>query len=201
MPRLHPLHGSKPRSGTGQGQNQRQAASLAPATAKAPTTRPIDPPAHGFQEDSRRDRLPNAAVARGSSERQRQSDGRTRPRRLTSRWRCGAVLVRPGPARPGGEPVRPRQVPSTHLGQDDTYHTYPRWQAMQLGMTFHDGTSIRAHTHKDEAGPSARTCGAASCGFCEGKLERAEGFEPSTPTLARLCSTPELRPRASEGRF
>jgi hypothetical protein len=27
-----------------------------------------------------------------------------------------------------------------------------------------------------------------------GKLERAKGFEPSTPTLARLCSTPELRP-------
>ena len=27
-----------------------------------------------------------------------------------------------------------------------------------------------------------------------GKLERAKGFEPSTPTLARLCSTPELHP-------
>src|ERR1700748_3700769 len=27
-------------------------------------------------------------------------------------------------------------------------------------------------------------------------LERAKGFEPSTPTLARLCSTPELRPRS-----
>ena len=26
------------------------------------------------------------------------------------------------------------------------------------------------------------------------KLERAKGFEPSTPTLARLCSTPELHP-------
>ena len=26
------------------------------------------------------------------------------------------------------------------------------------------------------------------------RLERAKGFEPSTPTLARLCSTPELRP-------
>ncbi len=26
------------------------------------------------------------------------------------------------------------------------------------------------------------------------------GFEPTTPTLARLCSTPELRPR-SEPRF
>ena len=30
--------------------------------------------------------------------------------------------------------------------------------------------------------------------FSIGKLERAKGFEPSTPTLARLCSTPELRP-------
>ena len=35
------------------------------------------------------------------------------------------------------------------------------------------------------------------------KLERAKGFEPSTPTLARLCSTPELRPlwRLETGRF
>src|ERR687897_2510576 len=28
------------------------------------------------------------------------------------------------------------------------------------------------------------------------ELERAKGFEPSTPTLARLCSTPELHPHA-----
>src|SRR6185436_9831533 len=28
-----------------------------------------------------------------------------------------------------------------------------------------------------------------------GNLERARGFEPPTPTLARLCSTPELHPR------
>ncbi len=28
------------------------------------------------------------------------------------------------------------------------------------------------------------------------RLEREKGFEPSTPTLARLCSTPELLPRA-----
>ena len=26
------------------------------------------------------------------------------------------------------------------------------------------------------------------------RMERAKGFEPSTPTLARLCSTPELHP-------
>ena len=32
-------------------------------------------------------------------------------------------------------------------------------------------------------------------------MERAKGFEPSTPTLARLCSTPELRPRISCGVF
>src|SRR5215216_1871471 len=28
------------------------------------------------------------------------------------------------------------------------------------------------------------------------EMERAKGFEPSTPTLARLCSTPELHPRS-----
>ena len=31
-------------------------------------------------------------------------------------------------------------------------------------------------------------------------LERAKGFEPSTPTLARSCSTPELHPRPNSGR-
>ena len=30
------------------------------------------------------------------------------------------------------------------------------------------------------------------------KLERVKGFEPSTPTLARLCSTPELHPRRTK---
>ncbi len=30
-------------------------------------------------------------------------------------------------------------------------------------------------------------------------LERAMGFEPTTPTLARLCSTPELRPHSVAG--
>ncbi len=31
-------------------------------------------------------------------------------------------------------------------------------------------------------------------GVSEENLERAMGFEPTTPTLARLCSTPELHP-------
>jgi hypothetical protein len=30
-------------------------------------------------------------------------------------------------------------------------------------------------------------------------MERANGFEPSTLTLARLCSTPELRPHSKSG--
>ena len=29
-------------------------------------------------------------------------------------------------------------------------------------------------------------------------MERVKGFEPSTPTLARLCSTPELHPRRTK---
>ena len=36
-------------------------------------------------------------------------------------------------------------------------------------------------------------------GLCFEFLERAKGFEPSTPTLARLCSTPELRPHPKTG--
>src|ERR1700678_4491246 len=32
---------------------------------------------------------------------------------------------------------------------------------------------------------------------CEENLERAKGFEPSTPTLARSCSTTELHPHPS----
>src|ERR1700721_461891 len=32
---------------------------------------------------------------------------------------------------------------------------------------------------------------------CEENLERAKGFEPSTPTLARRCSTTELHPHPS----
>jgi hypothetical protein len=48
--------------------------------------------------------------------------------------------------------------------------------------------------HKNEKG---RFCGALHNALKSlNILERAKGFEPSTPTLARLCSTPELRPRS-----
>ena len=34
-----------------------------------------------------------------------------------------------------------------------------------------------------------------AAGLFTSKMERKTGFEPATPTLARLCSTPELLPR------
>ena len=37
--------------------------------------------------------------------------------------------------------------------------------------------------------------------FASQLLERAKGFEPSTPTLARSCSTPELHPHPMAARY
>jgi hypothetical protein len=45
-----------------------------------------------------------------------------------------------------------------------------------------------SHSNDDPEGPSLIAC------FFRINLERAKGFEPSTPTLARLCSTTELHP-------
>src|SRR4051812_6273426 len=42
--------------------------------------------------------------------------------------------------------------------------------------------------------PPTGEAGAAHRFGMKRKLERAKGFEPSTPTLARSCSTPELHP-------
>ena len=58
-----------------------------------------------------------------------------------------------------------------------------------------NGKSCRPHTSPTRKQPTAaplwerlRRC------VLEGKLERAKGLEPSTPTLARSCSTTELHP-------
>ena len=45
--------------------------------------------------------------------------------------------------------------------------------------------------------PENQKAAAFAAAFCGYKLERAKRFELSTLTLARLCSTPELRPRAN----
>jgi len=52
-----------------------------------------------------------------------------------------------------------------------------------------------------QKGPRRTLCFSSLPGLRE-KLERAKGFEPSTLTLARLCSTPELHPHSiSSGRL
>ena len=60
-------------------------------------------------------------------------------------------------------------------------------------MDLPGSTSWRARP-KSRKGPPKRAFADHRCFLW--KLERAKGFEPSTPTLARLCSTPELRPRS-----
>ena len=53
---------------------------------------------------------------------------------------------------------------------------------------------LQAQNAKSAGKPGA--CGSLGWEEC---LERAKGFEPSTPTLARLCSTPELHPHPDSG--
>ena len=55
------------------------------------------------------------------------------------------------------------------------------------------GADIGRNKSRNQKSKKPRCC-AAFEGLT--KLERAKGFEPSTPTLARLCSTPELHPLA-----
>jgi hypothetical protein len=64
-----------------------------------------------------------------------------------------------------------------------------------------DGRSAREHQVDERfrrlprIWPKSRTTGSTSKGDGRsGGLERAKGFEPSTPTLARSCSTTELHP-------
>jgi hypothetical protein len=50
------------------------------------------------------------------------------------------------------------------------------------------------HGSQNDGAPQWACLGQGSADFCE-ILERAKGLEPSTPTLARSCSTTELHPR------
>ena len=56
-----------------------------------------------------------------------------------------------------------------------------------------DGARLFGRARSNTKGARRRLVDERSCSK---ELERAKGFEPSTPTLARLCSTPELHPHA-----
>src|SRR6185437_11069563 len=60
------------------------------------------------------------------------------------------------------------------------------------------GSWVMLAPWRDGAPPES---GRAYGGIVAGNLERAKRFELSTPTLARLCSTTELRPRSSRPWF
>ncbi len=92
---------------------------------------------------------------------------------------------------------------SISAGASQLKRTAPQWQpprwvtsAVTGGVPL-GGYELRSTTRASRISPwraagvsrrMARHAGRA--------LERAMGFEPTTPTLARLCSTPELRPPA-----
>ena len=100
-------------------------------------------------------------------------------------------------------PVRP------DLSLLDTTRAFIGGRRVELaeGARFasHDRATAPARCGKHAQLMSTLPCGCLPCadpklgkhGFRDvgpENLERAKGFEPSTPTLARLCSTPELRP-------
>ena len=64
---------------------------------------------------------------------------------------------------------------------------------MQRTQTVRDREKMEGAA-QPEQGSGARVIACAGSSSFREKLERAKGFEPSTPTLARLCSTPELHP-------
>src|SRR5947209_11537401 len=76
--------------------------------------------------------------------------------------------------------------------------------ALAFGASLSPMSSVRSVTHvSGPTAPSRRPAGfgGQSSLPAHRKLERAKGFEPSTPTLARSCSTPELHPHPRTGEW
>src|ERR1700685_1613586 len=69
------------------------------------------------------------------------------------------------------------------------------WLLALLAQRLRAANELRAYMIREADVPdrNARPRYATSVDEME-DLERAKGFDPSTPTLARLCSTPELHP-------
>ncbi len=99
------------------------------------------------------------------------------------------AAARLAPRPPAAKPAR------TRFGADDRYarHRAEAGAALQrlarpsATVPMGGGYAAGPH-HRDHRRPGQRPFTRLET------LERAKGFEPSTPTLARLCSTPELRP-------
>ena len=80
-----------------------------------------------------------------------------------------------------------------------TAHMLPAAQTRRRPAVF---MWVKSTSTKRRSDPLPARDAIIFCNFSRTKriLERAKGFEPSTPTLARSCSTPELHPHPKSGR-
>ena len=118
-------------------------------------------------------------AARGGSPRPARRSRQARA--ATSRNGAPGCAPRRGPR---GEPAAEhrRGVPGGEKG-------------LRGGRRAADGNRrLSEQLEQQPGGPVRHRCSSTIVGFISAELERAKGFEPSTPTLARLCSTPELHP-------
>ena len=86
--------------------------------------------------------------------------------------------------------------PGSKIFNDE--HVFPDWLLRKFSLfdrtiTLPNGRTLRYDRNKIPCCQDANGASPNLCGVLE-ILERAKGFEPSTPTLARSCSTPELHP-------
>ena len=73
-------------------------------------------------------------------------------------------------------------------------HRYFTLRAIRQAVT---AAVSAACGNRDSDCPEIQKAALSAASYSFGFLERAMRFELTTPTLARLCSTPELRPRAT----
>ena len=103
--------------------------------------------------------------------------------RVSARSGCGHRAPRPLAQRSDRQPRKPGRAKR---------HKRHVWSNAPEIATDSAGEGIRTTRVARQGGAPQKTQRVRPPSYA--KLERAKGFEPSTPTLARLCSTPELRP-------
>ena len=117
--------------------------------------------------------------------------------RLHHQWQPDEVFVEPGfapdvlDALASARPQRSCRREPAHLGEFDRGHDRRLCRRRRHPHPRRAGGGVLSIADIPAARTSVRDAGMTNW---ERKLERAKGFEPSTPTLARSCSTPELHP-------
>jgi hypothetical protein len=140
------------------------------------------------------------------------SQSHTQTRAALRRSQIGDPDHAPQPGRPdrpdAPDPVPPVRAAWRHgkihtLPQADRWgfanHTAARWafRTPDCGCCISGCINPKGPPIREMPGPLI----AANKLILLRKLERANGFEPSTLTLARLCSTPELRPHSKRAGY